>query len=150
MQITMEKIYNISRIILTVITVIVFKIMFINEHESWRIIPYILAAIVFGLSFPSSVISKKLISIENKIENKILKALYYIFVLPFISAVIFAGIYLIIVRIYDKAPSSNEMGDALGLALAFLFFVTVAFVGIILPYVQTIIVLILKCFMKKQ
>ena len=70
--------------------------------------------------------------------------------LPFISAVIFAGIYLIIVRIYDKAPSSNEMGEALGQALEFLFFVTVAFVGIILPYVQTIIVLILKCFMKKQ
>lgn len=146
----MEKFYNISRIILTVITVMVFKIMFINEDESWRIIPYIMAAIVFGLSFPSSVISKKLINIENKIENKILKALYYIFVLPLISVVIFAGIYLIIIRIHDNAPSSNEMGEALSQAFVFLFLVTVAFVGIILPYVQTIIVLILKCFMKNQ
>ena len=73
----MEKIYNISRVILTVLTVIIFKIIFINEHESWRIIPYIFVAIVFGLSFPISVISKKLISVENKIENKILKPLYY-------------------------------------------------------------------------
>lgn len=146
----MEKIYSISRIILTVITAIVFKIMFINEHESWSIIPYILAAIVFGLSFPSSVISKKVISVEKKIKNKMLKALYYIFALPLISVVIFAGIYLIMIRIYNNAPSSNEMGEALGNALVFLFFVVVAFIGIILPYVQTIIVLILKCIIKNR
>ena len=146
----MEKFYNMSRIILTVITVIVFKIMFINEHESWNIIPYIFGAIVFGLSFPSSVISKKLIDVANKIENKLLKVLYYILGLPLICVIIFAGICFIIISVYNNAPTSNEMGAALSQALVFLFFVTVAFVGIILPYVQTVIVLILKCFMKKQ
>ncbi len=146
----MEKFYNMSRIILTVITVIVFKIMFINEHESWNIIPYIFGVIVFGLSFPSSIISKKLIYIANKIENKMLKVLYYILGLPLICVIIFAGICFIIISVYNNAPTSNEMGAALSQALVFLFFVTVAFVGIILPYVQTVIVLILKCFMKKQ
>ena len=146
----MGKIYNISRIILTVLTVIIFKIIFINEDESWRIVPYILAAIVFGFSFPSSAISKKFIRIENRIESKILKVLYYILVLPLISIIIFAGICFMLSRIYDNSPSSSEMGEALSQALLFLFLVTVVFLGTILPYVQTIIVLILKCIMKNS
>ena len=148
MEKTMKKSYRISRIILAVVTVIIFNIMFINEDESWRIIPFIFAAIVFGLSYPSSVISRKLINIGNKIENKILNILYYVLALPLISIFIFGGICLIMYSINENIPTPNEMGAALGQALMFLFLVTVVFIGIILPYIQTIIVLILNRFIK--
>ena len=47
MEKTMKKSYLISRIILTVMTLIIFNIIFINEDVSWRILPFIFAAIVF-------------------------------------------------------------------------------------------------------
>ena len=150
MEKTMKKSYRISRIILAVITVIIFNIIFINEDKSSRFIPFIFAAIVLGLSYPSSVISRKLINIGNKIENKILKTFYYVLFIPFISLFIFGGICIIMFLINENIPTSNEIGTALGQALMFLFLVAVVFIGIILPYVQTIIVLILNHFIKKQ
>ena len=150
MEKTMKKSYRISRIILAVITVVIFNIMFINEDESWRIIPFIFAAIVFGLSYPSSVISRKLINIGNKIESKLLKILYYVIALPIIAFLIFYGIFIIWLSIFASVPTSNEMGAALGQGFMFLFLLAVVFIGIILPYVQTIIVLILNQFIKNQ
>ena len=150
MEKTMKKSYRISRIILAVITVVIFNIMFINEDESWRIIPFIFAAIVFGLSYPSSVISRKLINIGNKIESKLLKILYYVIALPIIAFLIFYGIFIIWLSIFASVPTQNEMGAALGQGLMFLFLLAVVFIGIILPYVQTIIVLILNKFIKNQ
>ncbi|MDD6403555.1 MAG: hypothetical protein PUG33_05455 [Mollicutes bacterium] len=150
MEKTMKKSYRISRIILAVITVVIFNIMFINEDESWRIIPFIFAAIVFGLSYPSSVISRKLINIGNKIESKLLKILYYVIALPIIAFLIFYGIFIIWLSIFASVPTPNEMGAALGQGFMFLFLLAVVFIGIILPYVQTIIVLILNQFIKNQ
>lgn len=146
----MKKSYGLSRIILAVITVIIFNIMFINEDESWRIIPFIFAVIVLGLSFPSSVISRKLINIGNKIESKLLKILYYVIALPIIVFFIFNVILLIWLFIFASVPTQNEMGAALGQGIMFLFLLIVVFIGIILPYVQTIIVLILNRFIKNQ
>ena len=150
MENKMKKLYRISRIIIAVMILIIFNIMLINEDESWRIIPFIFAAIVFGFSFPSSIISRKLINIGNKMENKILKILYYVVALPLISIFIFAGIGLIMYFIYENIPISNEMGTALGHGIVFLFLVAVVFVGIILPYIQTLIVLILNRFIKNK
>lgn len=65
----MEKYYKISRVILVIATLIISEIMFINEDESWRIIPFIFSVIVLGFSFPSSIISKKLINFEKKLEK---------------------------------------------------------------------------------
>ena len=146
----MEKSYRISRIILAVITLIIFSIIIINEDKSWRVIPFIFAAIVFGLSFPSSVISRKLINIGNKIENKILKVLYYVIFLPIISFIIFVGIALVMYFVDKSIPTPNELSSALSQALMFLFLVAVAFICIILPYIQTLIVLIISCFIKNK
>ena len=52
--------------------------------------------------------------------------------------------------INENIPTPNEMGAALGQALMFLFLIVVVFIGIILPYFQTIIVLILNRFIKNQ
>lgn len=146
----MEKLYKMSRIIIAIITFILFSIMIINEDESWKIIPLIFAGIAFGLSFPSALISKKLINIGNKLESIILKILYYVIGLPVIAFLIFYVMYIIILFISELTPTPNEMGAALSQAFIFLFCIAVGTIGIVLPYIQTLIVLILNQFVKNE
>lgn len=145
---TMEKSYKISRVILAVMAFIIFNIMFINEDASWRILPPIFVVIVFGISYPSSVISRLLINIGNKLESKLQKILYYVIALPIISFLLFYGIYAIMCFIDESIPAPNEMGAVLSQALMMLFWITVGAICVIVPYIQTLIVLILKCFVK--
>lgn len=144
-----EKIYKISRIVLAVIAFVVFNIMFINEDISWKILPPIFAIIVFGVSFPSSIISKKIINFGNNIKNDMMKILFYIIILPVIIFILFLAIYTFVIFIFENIPTPNEFGAALGQALFALFIVAVGTICVIVPYVQTLIVLILKKFMKK-
>lgn len=137
-----------SRIIMVVITFILFSIMIINEDSSWNIVPGIFSLIVFGLSFPSTILAERIIKIGNKINNKLLKIAYYIF-LPIILLVICLAIYMIALYIYDTfITTPNEIGAALGQALLLLFIVTVGVIVIILPYIQAVIINILKRIIK--
>ena len=91
MEETMEKEYKISRVILAIIVFIIFNIiLIIGGGELW-IVPLIFALITFGISFPSSKISRKIISIANKLESKLSKILYYIVALPIIIFLFFCG-----------------------------------------------------------
>ena len=144
----MKKINMMSRIIMVVITFILFSIMIINEDSSWNIVPGIFSLIVFDLSFPSTILAERIIKIGNKINNKLLKIAYYIF-LPIILLVICLAIYMIALYIYDAfITTPNEIGAALGQALLLLFIVTVGVIVIILPYIQAVIINILKRIIK--
>lgn len=144
----MKKINMMSRIIMVVITFILFSIMIINEDSSWNIVPGIFSLIVFGLSFPSTILAEKIIKIGNKINNKLLKIAYYIF-LPIILLIICLAIYMIALYIYDTfITTPNEIGAALGQSLLLLFIVTVGVIVIILPYIQAVIINILKRIIK--
>ena len=144
----MKKINMMSRIIMVVITFILFSIMIINEDSSWNIVPGIFSLIVFGLSFPSTILAERIIKIGNKINNKLLKIAYYIF-LPIILLVICLAIYMIALYINDTfITTPNEIGAALGQALLLLFIVTVGVIVIILPYIQAVIINILKRIIK--
>lgn len=145
----MEKSYKISRIILAVMAFIIFNIMFINEDVSWKILSPIFAIIVFGVSYPSSVISRLLINIGNKLESKLLKILYYVIALPILVFMLILGIYTIFIFIINTIPTPNEFGAALSQALLGLFCVAVGAIGVIVPYIQTLIVLVLKQFVKE-
>lgn len=149
-NIKMKKSYKISRVIIAVITFIIFSIISINEDESWNIMPLIFAGIAWGLSFPSTLISRKLIKIGNKLKSIALKILYYVIVLPVIAFLIFYGMYGIGLFAFEINPTPNEMGAALGQALIILFCITVGTICIVLPYIQTLIVLILKGFVKDE
>ena len=144
----MKKIYMISRIVLTVITFLLFNIMLINEDSSWNIVPIIFSLIVFGFSFPSTIFAKKIITIGEKIENVLLKIAYYI-VIPIILLAICLAFYIGIIYIDDTfITTPNELGAALGQALLLLFIVAVAVISVILPYIQAIIINILKRIIK--
>lgn len=145
----MKKSYKLSRIILAILAFLIFNIMFINEDISWKILSFIFSLITFIMSFPSSIINKKIINLGNNIKNNMIKILFYIIVLPIIIFILSILIYLFNILIFDIFPTSNDFATRLGQGLLILFFIIVEIICIIVPYIQTLIVLILKQIIKK-
>lgn len=146
MKKTMENEYKISRIILAFIVFIIFNtILIIGDSKYWISLPIIFALITFGISFLSSKISRKIISIANKLESKLSKILYYMIALPIIIFLSFCLIYIISI-----IPIDNTLNAALRQGIIVILLSVFEIFGIVLPYVQTLIVLILKCFVKKH
>ena len=145
----LDKCYKISRIILAIVTFIVFKIMFVNEDESWNEVAIVFSMIVFVFSFFSKKNSLKIMSKGNKLEGS--KKFFYYFVdLPSIMFGIFIAIYIIVLIVFlIIIPSPNELSAALGQAVIGLFIVMLGTIWIILPYIQTLIVLVIRKFIKK-
>lgn len=146
----MKKIYMISRVVLTLLTFIVFYIMFINEDSSWVILPFIFSLVVFLVSFPSTFISKIFIKMGDRFDKRILQILYYVIILPALIIFLFSGICCIIGFLYERYPSPDSFSTILGQGLVFLFLVVLCFVCIIIPYIQTLLVLFLKKIVKEQ
>lgn len=142
--VVMKKEYKVSRYVILILTFLIFNIMFINEDKSWLILPPIFALIALGLSFPSTIVSKKFIKIGDNIKSKILRILFYIF-LPIVLLLISAVIGAIVAMLFEYIfPEADTLGSALGQALSVLFLIFIIIIAVILPYIQTIIVLILK------
>lgn len=148
MDLKLKKAYRISRIVLTIITFIVFKLLFIYDLKSLgTVIGLIFAVIVFGISFPSAIISKYILKLGNKIKNIYIRILYYIFWLP-ILFILFILLFGIIMTVSGSMPVSNDMGVALSDAFMTLFILAVGTLCMVLPYIQTLIVLVVKRFIK--
>ena len=145
-----KKIYMISRVVLTLLTFIIFNIMIINEDSSWLILPFFFSLIVFLVSFPSTFISKIFIKIGDRLDKRILKILYYVIILPALIIFLFSGICCIIGFLYERYPSPGDFASVLGQGLVFLFLVAICFVCIIIPYIQTLFILFLRSFVKEQ
>lgn len=151
MDIKTEKAYKISKIVIPVLSFLILSIMGINEESDWIIISIILSTIIFGFCFPSTWMSKKIIKTGNKINNKFLRICYYIIFLPIIDFILFYLLYAaIIFGGYKIFTRTTDMGKALGQAFTILFFGFIVFVCIFIPYIQSIIVIILKYFLKEK
>ena len=136
-----KKEFQISRIVLSIIVFIVMNIAIINEDKSWLVIPAIFAVISYVFCFISTGISRKIIEIGNKIPNILLKVSYYV-LLPIIILIICIGLLWIM----ELLPSSVSLGNALLL----LFVIVVLCVCVILPYVQSLVVLFIRKFVIKR
>lgn len=141
----MKKSYMLSRMILVIITFILFHVMFINEDRSWKALPLIFSFIVFCVSYPSSIISRKMIGFKTKRARKIL---YYSFILPLILFLLLSVILGVIYFLFEVFSTQSGFDTTLGQGLMFLFFVIVITICIVLPYIQTILVLIINRFIK--
>lgn len=133
----MKKIYKCSRIILSIISFLTFTIIFMFQGSDWLVLPPAFALITYAFSFPSSIVSKILFNIGDKIENKLLKVLYYIFLpifLIFVCIMMIKLIYFV----------SNNFVSTLGQAIMVVIFMMIVSLGIVLPYIQTLVVLVLK------
>jgi hypothetical protein len=146
----MKKINMISRILLGVLAYVIFSIMFINEDKSWHFVTVLYSLIVFGLSFPSTIFANKIIDKGNKIDNKISRIVYYISI-PIVLFGICIALYMGILAldyIFTAVFPSNDFASSLSQALMFLFIIGVMVIVVILPYIQALIINILKLFIK--
>ncbi|MEE3342836.1 MAG: hypothetical protein VZS44_01955 [Bacilli bacterium] len=141
-----NKYYMISRFIIAILTFIILSIIY--KDSSLNLGYLIFALIAFGISFPSSVISKKIINKGNKIENKTMRVLYAVALLIIIIVLLFL-LYTIIPFVFESLLHASSFNDAIRQSLIGVFIIIVGTVCVVVPYVQTIIVLILAKFIKE-
>lgn len=140
----MKKEYRLSRIILAVLTLITVLIVFQNEHYTVKLVAgffFCFAALL--ASFPGTLMSRKMIQTGDRIPNILLRILYYIGLLVgsvAIAALVGGGG----ITILGNRPLSNELGIAAGQAMLIVLLGFSLFVFLIVPYLQTIIVLLLR------
>ena len=142
----MEKCVRISRIIITILVFIVLNSWFLYENDPQWNLSIILSGAVFLLSYPSSKICKFIINKGDRITNKLFKVLYYAFALPIIFFLVLVAVLLLcnfIVRIFY---SSIDLGTAVLIACAGIGLITC----ILVPYFQTLIILILRLYKSKS
>ena len=150
----MKKEYWISRAILCVLALIVFFIAIINEDESFNIVPFIFTGVVFALSFISEIFSRLLIKLGDRKTKMGWKLLCYL-VIPVGIMVLLMSVLWLIAWIEGEISRKmdieyDSMGDVMSYALVYLLIMISAFIGIILPYLQTLIVLPLRRIMNKS
>lgn len=142
----MKKCIKLSRIFVSLTVFTILNVWFFFEHDPQWIFSIIVSAVVFFFSFPSSKVCKFLIKNGDKINNKILKILFYSLLLPIIFIIFFFIVMLLCALVVELFFSTDSI--SLGIA------VLIAFTGIgvltctLVPYYQTIIILILRYFLK--
>lgn len=133
-----------SRIFVTLTVFIILNTWFLLENDPQWIFSIIVSTIVFFLSLPSSKVCKFLINKGDKIKNKILRFLFYSLLLPIIFVIFILIVMLLCALIVELFFSTDSI--SLGTA------VLIAFTGVgiltctLVPYFQTIIILILRYF----
>ena len=134
----MEKYIRISRVIITLMVFIVLNAWFLFENDPHWIIALIISSVVFFINFPSSKICKFIINKGDKITNKILKALYYVFTLPviFLLVLLIAGLLCACVVAILEHINSLDLGTAILIAFTGIGI----FTCVLVPYFQTLIV----------
>lgn len=144
----MKKCRKLSRIFVALTVFIILNAWFLFENDPQLIFSIIVSAGAFFFSFPSSKVCQLLINKGDKIKNKILRILFYSLVLPIIF-IIFIFIVMLLCAVVVELFFST---DSISLGTA----VLMAFTGVgiltctLVPYYQTIIILILRYFLSKK
>ena len=138
----MKNYYTISRKILCILAVIISLTASIHEDISVKIVAVMLFFLItLAASFFTTPISKKVIHIGDSIANTFLRILFYCSILP-LTLLIAYILYALILCIYDQ--SSGSINAA---ALTIFLYITTTIV-VIVPYIQTLTVLILRKMLK--
>ena len=141
----LDKDYKISRIILTIITFLITIILGINKLDNVIVVSIIIALFTYSVSYSSTMISKKLVGIGDKIENNLKRVIYYFVILPIIIAIV-CGIIYTINKVF---PISNQFETSIVQGILFFISIELLLICIIFPYIQTLIVLVIRNFIKK-
>ncbi|MCH5270341.1 MAG: hypothetical protein J1E83_06280 [Lachnospiraceae bacterium] len=111
--------------------------------NSYTISRIVICVLAWVMSFLATPVSKQMIGIGDRIMNKYLRVFYYFMLLPFILVVVYL-LWILIYYFFDHMEQSGEMGEALGKALIAVFLGMVVFMMCIVPYIQSLIVLLLR------
>ena len=144
----MKKEYRLSRVILVILTLITVLTAFQNEHYTVKLVAgFLFCFAVLLASFLGTCVSRKMIQTGDRIPNILLRILYYIGLLVgslAIAALAGGGC----ITVLGNRLHSNELGIAAGQAMLVVLFGFALFVFLIIPYLQTIIVLLFRKIVK--
>lgn len=145
----MKKEYRLSRVILVVLALITMLILCKNiDYTVKRIAGFLFCLAALLASFAGTRVSRKMIQTGDRIPNILLRILYYIG-LPVGSLAIAALVGSGGIIVLGNLPLSNKLRIAAGQFMFILVFVSALFVYLIVPYFQTIIVLLLRKILQK-
>lgn len=99
------------------------------------------AAVVYIISFPSTIISVIFFDIGNLSDNKLIRILYYCIIFPGVLFLLFKLMHYIIFNILVTSITSFEL---------YMFLNVVCVLFAIIPYVLTLIVLKVTPIIKKD
>ena len=141
----MNKCIKLSRIIVALLVFTLLSAWFLFENDPQWVFSIIVSLVVYFVSSPASKICKFIIKKGDKIKNKTLRVLFYLLLLPIIF-IIFVFIVMLLCAVVVELFFST---DSISLGTAIL----IAFTGVgiltctLVPYYQTIIILILRYFL---
>ena len=141
----LDKDYKISRIILTIITFLITIILGINKLDNVIVVSIIIALFTYSVSYSSTMISKKLVGIGDKLDNNLKRVIYYFVILPIIIAIVYGIVY----TINKVFPISKQFETSIAQTILFFISIELLLICIIVPYIQTLIVLVIRNFIKK-
>lgn len=144
----MKKCIKLSRVFVSLTVFIILNAWFLFENDPQWIFSIIVSAIVFFISFPSSNICNFLITKGDKIKKKILRIGFYGIILPIISIIFVFIVMLFCALIVEFFFSSNSI--SLGTAVLIAFTGVGILTCVMVPYYQTIIILMLRYFLSKK
>jgi len=142
----MKKCIKLSRTFVALTVFIILNTWFLFENDPQWIFSIIVSAVVFLFSFPSSKVCKILINNGDKIKNKILRILFYLLVLPIIFIIFILIVMLLCALVVELFFSTDSI--SLGTAALIAFTGIGILTCVLVPYYQTIIILILRYFLK--
>ena len=150
----MKREFQWARGIIVILTALVFIVILCGAfgNSFFELVPLacVFAGAAWLICFIGTGVSRKMIQIGDKISNRFLRVLYYIGLLPLVL-IIWLGIWAVIEAIVDANDQPyQEMGEALSDALMALFWGAVFMIFVLVPYVQSLLVLLLRKVLKKK
>lgn len=98
---------------------------------------------VFFISLITRKVSEKILQIGDRIESLYLKIIYYLSFLLTILLLSFAFVHLL--DWFSRTlPSPNSLAEGIGFAVIVIFLEIIFFIFLIVPYIQALILLILR------
>lgn len=141
----MNKCIKLSRVIIALLVFTLSSAWFLFENDPQWVFSIIVSLVVYFVSSPASKTCKFIIKKGDKIKNKTLRVLFYLLLLP----IVFVVLLFLVLLIYVLVGKIFFSSDSIQLSTA----VFAAFIGIgiliciMVPYFQTIIILLLRYFL---
>jgi len=134
----MEKLYSKSRKIISILAVVISFFVMINEDISVKIVAMVfIFSVALAASYITTPISKKMLKMGDAIRNKYLRVLLYMAILPLTLLIAYIFYVLILAGYY-------RYGNSISMAAITVFLYVATTIVVIVPYVQTLIVLMLR------
>lgn len=144
----LSKEYKISGIFITILVMAATFIIFHNEDISVRLFAtalFTVAALITNIL--GARLSIRIIKMGDRIKNKLVKVLYYIG-LPIALICLTGLVWVVMAVVNGKLANTDNIGTSFGQSYMLAIVAIVVCIFAIVPYIQTIIVLVLRKFKK--